>query len=206
MEVQLQELIDRIRNEGIGTAKTEAERIVADAKAQAALIVAAAEKKAARTVEDAKLEAARVQAAGEAALKQASRNLVLAVRKRLESMLDAIAKVETAKALNEDLMAKLIPEVVKAWIAGGSSDLAVMLPPDSMKKLESRLHGLLKAELAAGAEIHPFPHLDAGFRIQDRAGSLSWDFSAEELSKLLSQFLNPRLAAILEEASTEPGV
>jgi V/A-type H+/Na+-transporting ATPase subunit E len=205
MEVQLQELIDRIKSEGVGAARTEAERIVADAQAQAASIAAAAEKKAARTLEEAKAEAARAQAAGEAALKQASRNMILALRKSLEAMLAAIARTETVKAMNDDLLARLIPEVVKAWISGGSGDLAVLLPPDSMKKLEAKLHGLLKAELAKGAEIRPFPHLDAGFRIQDRAGSLSWDFSAEELARMLSQFLNPRLAAILEQAAREPG-
>lgn len=205
MEVQLQELIDRIRNEGVGKARTEAEGIVAEARVQAASIAAAAEKKAARTLEEARAEAARAQAAGEAALKQASRNLVLAVRKSLESMLAAIARVETAKSMDDDLLAGLIPEVVKAWTTGGSGDLAVLLPPDSVKKLEAKLHGLLKAELAKGAEIRPFPHLDAGFRIQDRAGSLSWDFSAGELARMLSQFLNPRLAVILEQAAKEPG-
>jgi len=205
MEVQLQELIDRIKNEGVGAAKTDAERIVAEAQAQASSIVAAAEKKAARTLEEARAEALRSQAAGEAALKQASRNLILAVRKRMEAMLSAIAKAETVKAMNDDLLSTLIPEVVKAWISGGSGDLAVMLPPDSMKKLETRLHGLLKAELAKGAEIRPLPNMDAGFRVQDRAGSLSWDLSAEEIAKLLSQFLNPRLASILEQAVKEPG-
>lgn len=205
MEVQLQELIERIRNEGVGVAKTEAERIVAEAQAQAAAIVAAAEKKAASASAEARTEAARAQAAGEAALQQASRNLILAVRKRLEAMLASIARAETAKAMNEDLMAKLIPEVVKAWTSAGAGDLAVMLPPDSLKKLESKLHGLLKQELSKGAEIRPLANLDAGFRIQDRAGSLSWDFSAGELAKMLSQFLNPRLAAILEQAAKEPG-
>jgi V/A-type H+-transporting ATPase subunit E len=205
MEVQLQELIDRIRNEGVGAAKTEAERIVAQAQAQAVSLVAEADKKAARTVEEARAEAVRVQAAGEAALKQASRNLLLAFRKRMESMLAAIARTETVKAMDDDLLKKLIPEVVKAWISSGSGEPAVLLPPDSLKRLESKLLGLLKAELGKGAEVRPFPRLEAGFRIQDRAGSLSWDFSAEELAKLLSQFLNPRLASILEQAAKEPG-
>jgi V/A-type H+/Na+-transporting ATPase subunit E len=205
MEVQLQELIERIRKEGVGAARTEAERIVAEAQAQAAAVVAAAEKKAAAASAEARAEAARAQAAGEAALKQSSRNLILAVRKRLESMLASITRAETARAMDDDLVAKLIPEVVKAWTSSGAGDLAVMLPPDSLKKLESKLNGLLKQELAKGAEIRPLANLDAGFRIQDRAGSLSWDFSAGELAKMLSQFLNPRLASILEQAAKEPG-
>jgi V/A-type H+-transporting ATPase subunit E len=204
MEVQLQELIDRIRNEGIDSAKTEAERIVAEARAEAASIVAAARKEATRTADQARAEAERARDAGEAALRQASRNLLLAFRKRLEAMLGAIAKQEAAQAMNDDMLATLIPEVVKAWLADGSKELAIELPPDRAARLESRMAGLLKSELGKGIEIRPLTHLDAGFRIQNRSGALRWDFSAEELARLLAQFVNPRLAALLEEAAREP--
>jgi V/A-type H+-transporting ATPase subunit E len=192
MEVQLQELIDRIRNEGIDLAKTEAERIVAGARAEAASIVAAARKEAARTTQEARAEADRARDAGEA------------FRRRLEAMLAAIARQEVAGAMNDDMLSTLIPEVVKAWLADGSKELAIELPPDRAARLQSRMAGLLKSELGQGVEIRPLAHLEAGFRIQNRSGALRWDFSAEELARLLAQFVNPRLAALLEEAAREP--
>ncbi|MDR2019407.1 MAG: V-type ATP synthase subunit E, partial [Treponema sp.] len=77
MDIQLQELIDRIKKDGIESASDEASRLKAQAEAEAKRSVDAANKEAAAIISRGKADAERSEKAGIAALEQASRNLVL---------------------------------------------------------------------------------------------------------------------------------
>ena len=70
-------LIARLRDEGVGAGRDEAERIVAEAQALARATVEEAQLQAADTLERARRQAANLQRAGEDALKAAARDAVL---------------------------------------------------------------------------------------------------------------------------------
>ena len=80
MEVQLQELIDQIKKDGVEAAETEAEAIVKAAKEKAEQIIADAQAQADRILADAKAENDRMTRASEDAIRQAGRNLLISFR------------------------------------------------------------------------------------------------------------------------------
>src|SRR5215510_7829660 len=92
MEIQLQELIDKIKKDGIESASAEAGRIKHDAEAEAARIIQAAQKDAADIVSRGKADAERSERVGKAAIEQAARNLVLGFKAELQALLDRIIK------------------------------------------------------------------------------------------------------------------
>ncbi|MBQ9630558.1 MAG: V-type ATP synthase subunit E, partial [Treponema sp.] len=136
MDVQLQELIDKIKKDGIASAEEKSAQIVADAEKKAAAIISEAEQKAEALIKSAKSETERMEKASEDAITQASRNIVLSFRDSLVAELDKIVQAETAKAYSPALLEKLIPETVKAWTQKSESeDLSVLLSEQDLKDL-----------------------------------------------------------------------
>jgi len=202
MEIQLQELIDKIKKEGIESASGEAARIKSEAEAEAARIVAAAQKEAADIVSHGKADAARSEKAGIAALEQASRNLVLAFRGEIQALLDKLVNQAVTSAYSENMLREVLPGLLKEWVSkGGSESLNLLLSEKDLGKLGDWAKGALAEELRKGTELKSDRNLAAGFRIANKDGSAYYDFSAESVSELLSSYLNPHLAGVLKSAA-----
>lgn len=202
MDFQLQELIDKIKKDGVSSAEAAAAQITADAEKKAASIVEEAQKKSDDMIKNARAEIARLEKASEDAVTQACRNMLITFRDSLIAELDCLIQSEAAKAYSSDLMKTLIPETVKAWSKNAdASELSVILSEKDLKSLENELKAALKAEIAKGLEIKPDSALSAGFRIGVNNGAAFYDYSAESVADLFSAYLNPRVAAIMKESA-----
>ena len=202
MDVQLQELIDKIKKDGVATAEAEAAKKIAEAEKKAEGIVADAQDKAAEIIKNAKAETERMEKASEEAIVQAGRNMLLSFKDSLVAELDGLIQAETAKAATKDVLAKLIPETVKAWAKNSeASELSVLLGEKDLKALESSLTADLKSEISKGLEIKPDKTLTAGFRIGVKNGAAFYDYSAESLAELFGSYLNPKVAALMKTAA-----
>ena len=198
MEIQVQELIDKIKKDGIESASEESARIKKNADAQAVQIVEAAKKEAADIVAKGKQDADRFEKAGVAALEQASRNLVLAFKGEIQALLDKITGEQVGKAYGDEVLKAVLPDLLKAWATKGNDSIAVLLPEASLNKLKTYFKGKLTAQLKKGVELKSDRNLAGGFRIAEKDGSAYYDFSAESVAELLGAYLNPRLAEILQ--------
>ena len=90
MDVQLQELIDKIKKDGVATAEKEAAKIIADAEKKAEAIIADAQNKAEEIVKKGKNETERMEKASEEAIIQAGRNMLLSFKDSLISEISAV--------------------------------------------------------------------------------------------------------------------
>ena len=202
MEIQLQELIDKIKKDGIESASEEAARIKREAEAEAAQIVASAQKQAGDIVSRAKVDAERSEKAGIAALEQASRNLVLVFKGEIQALLDKLVAQASVSSYKEDTLKEVLPGLLKAWASkGGTDSLALLLSESDLGKLKNWANGALADELKKGTELKSDRNLAAGFRIAKKDGSAYYDFSADSVAELLSSYLNPHLAGILKTAA-----
>lgn len=202
MDVQLQELIDKIKKDGVASAQTAAADIIAEAEKKAAALVAEAENKAAGIIKSAKAETERLEKASIDAVSQASRNVLIAFRDGINAQLDAFIKTETEKAYSADMLKTLIPETVKLWASHPDSEgISVLLSEKDRKTLESGFMSALKAEIAKGLEIKTDANLSSGFRIGTKDGRAYYDFSAEAVANLFAAYLNTRTAEILKNAA-----
>jgi V/A-type H+-transporting ATPase subunit E len=201
MEIQLQELIDKIKKDGIVSASEEAARLKSQADSDAKRIVESAQREAEGIIAKAKTDSERFEKAGTAALEQASRNLVLAFKGEIEALLGKIIAAKTASSYGEDTLKAIIPELVKNWVAKGADSLDLILSEDSLNKLRSYFNDQLVSEINKGVELKSDRNLGAGFRIATKDGSAYYDFSVESVAELLSSYLNPRLAEILKTSA-----
>ncbi|HOX12322.1 MAG TPA: V-type ATP synthase subunit E [Spirochaetia bacterium] len=200
MDIRLQELLDKIRKDGIEAAQTDAAKVLAEAEERRRAVLAEADREAKALLAKAKADADRFEEAGKAALEQAARNLVISFRTEIEAVLAAIVRTDTEKALSGPVLEAAIPAVLAAWKDKGTDDLAVLLPPAELSKLEASFRKKLESELKKGLELRPFPGIKAGFRIAEKGGAAYYDFSADSLAEMISQYLNARLGQIAAAA------
>ncbi|MGL4982159.1 MAG: V-type ATP synthase subunit E [Treponemataceae bacterium] len=204
MDVQLQDLIEKIKKDGIGEAESSAKNIISDAEAKAQQIIVAAEEKASSLMKDAKMEADRMEKASIDAIAQAGRNLIISFRDGLTAELSALIADESAKAYNSDMLKILIPEVVKAWMAKPEAEsVSVLLSDKDLSALESSFKTSLKDSIAKGVEVKADNSLSNGFRIGVKDGTAYYDFSAEAVADLFAAYLNPKIAQVLKNAALE---
>ena len=204
MDVQLQVLIDKIKQDGIASAKAEADKIISDSEKKAESIIAEAQNKAAEIIKNAKLETERLQKASDEAITQAGRNMLLSFKDSLVNQLDGLIQAETEKAESAKVLEKLVPETVKAWVKNSdASELSVLLSEKDLKDLEKSFTAELKAEIAKGLEIKPDKTLSAGFRIGVKNGAAYYDYSAESLAEMYAAYLNPKVAGLLKNAAKD---
>ena len=150
MEIQVQELIDKIKKDGISAASQEASQIKAQAESEAKQIVDAAKKEAFDIIERGKQDAERSERAGIAALHQASRNLVLAFKDEIQALLNKIINEHVSAHYGEDVLKAALPELIKKWAEKGGDDLAVLLPESELAKLKGFFNDQMTGDLWKG--------------------------------------------------------
>jgi V/A-type H+-transporting ATPase subunit E len=200
MDIQLQELIEKIKKEGIESAQADAAKLKAGAEAEAGKIVEEAKKQAAHIVAQGEADRVRSEKAGVAAVEQASRNLVLAFKAEIQGLLDRIVKEAVSSSYSVDVVKDVLPVLIKNWAAKNTDSLAVVLAVDDLKKLDDGFKSRLASQLKAGVDFRADKSLGGGFHIAEKDGSAFYDFSAEAVAALLSAYLNPKLAELVKDA------
>jgi V/A-type H+-transporting ATPase subunit E len=198
MEIQLQELIEKIKKDGIESASKETARLKQDAEAEAQRIVEAAKREAEDIIRKSKSDAERSEKAGVSALEQASRNLVLAFKADIQGLLDKLTAEAVSSSYSADMIKGILPDLIKNWAVKNTDSLSVILSEDDLKKLDSAFKAKLSSTLKGGVEIRADKSMGGGFHIAEKDGSAFYDFSAEAVSNMLSAYLNPRLAETLK--------
>ncbi|MFO7731194.1 MAG: V-type ATP synthase subunit E [Spirochaetia bacterium] len=202
MDVQLKELIDRIKSEGIESAEQQAQKIVQEAETQAKQIVSDAETEADKIRQKAEEDAQRREQTGRQSLKQAGRDLLLSLEKRLQALFDTVIYTESAAALKGKLLQGTIKQLIDRWDEE-VAELHLLVAEDELQSIEKGLRDQLSAQLAKGMELKPLANVEAGFQVGYKDGSAYYNFTAEGVAEIVSQFLNPKLAEILKEAAKE---
>lgn len=194
MELQIQELLQKIQSEGVDAARAEADKILADARASAAALIEAAQKKVNELELESRAKIESAEKASRLALIQASRDTILGLREKVQTFMDAAVLSTVKEAFSAQYLATLLPAILGNLLANGSTDLTVLLPAKTLAQLDSSLASRLSMELGSGITFKPFAGVDAGFRIMAQGSSAHYDFSAEAVAQVLSSRVNSRLA------------
>lgn len=202
MDTQVQELIDKIKKDGVASAESQKASIIKEAQEKADAIVKEAQSKADEMVKSAKAEIEKFEKASNDALTQACRNMLLSFQNGLTSELDAFVKSECATVYSKDLLKDLVTTVIKEWTKKtDASELSVLLSEKDCNECESAFKSALKNELAKGLTIKVDKTLDSGFRVGVNNGAAYYDYSAESVATLFAEYLNPKMAAIMQGAT-----
>ncbi|MBR1699092.1 MAG: hypothetical protein IJ714_04830 [Bacteroidales bacterium] len=196
---KLQELTQKLYNEGLSKGKEEGEAILAQAKEEANSIVKKAKEEAALIMEKARKEADDYRVKMEGDVKMASTQALQATRAGIENLIIAKAVDTPVKnALSETAFLKeIISAVATRFSAQESTDIALLLPENLQKELEPFVQGELAKTLGKGVEASFSKKVEGGFKIGPGDGSYFIDLTDESFRELIGDYLRPATKKIL---------
>lgn len=199
MENKLQELTDKLYNEGLSKGKAEGEALLEKAKKEAAEIVAAAQKEAEAIRAKAEKEAADYKTKVTGDLKMAAVQSIQATKKDIENLVAGkMTDAAVEKALSEESFVKeIIKAVAEKFSAAESVDLSLVLP----ESLQASLEPFVKNELASilGKEVKASfsKKIAGGFTIGPKDGSYFISLTDETFKSLIGEYLRPTTKKLL---------
>ena len=201
MEVQLQELIEQIKKDGVAVAETEAKDIVDAAKADAEKIIAEARAQADKIMADARAETERMTKSSEDAIRQAGRNLLISFRESVTRELKTIISGNVNTIYSSDELAGLIINIIECWAnKPDAEDITVIMNSQDINRFEDNILASLKEKMLNGITLKANDNFDGGFRIAVNNGSAYYDYSREAVVDMLSNYLSPKVTELLKEA------
>jgi V/A-type H+-transporting ATPase subunit E len=204
-------LIDRIRDEGVQSARDEADRIISEAKAQAARILSEAKAEAASVKKEAQASMEREQTATIEALRIAARDTGLELRSAIMSAFEEhvrrlVTDVTTDGSVLRDMILVLAGRAAEEFIK--DEDAVILIPSRLADEVSAELEDFLKQSSVAfsadvlrkGVELIPSNEIQGGARVRLVGEDLEIDLSDEALSEMMLKMLLPRYRRILVEA------
>ncbi len=193
MSNKLQELTDRLYNEGLSKGKEEGEFLLFKARKEADEIIANARKKAEDIVTEAENRAAQLKEKAESDIKMASEQALMATKKDIENLLvNALCAEETEKVLSEEKFLKeIILAVAQKFSTQQSEDISLVLPASLKSMLEPWVSTELKKALKKEISVDFSKKIKGGFSIGPQNGSWYISMSDESFKALISEYLRP---------------
>lgn len=206
------ELIQRLREQGVAEGRSRANVLFEQARLQAEKRLADARNEADTILAKAREEARQLRAAGEEAVRLACRDAILQLKTELiEQFSDRVRRLIAREMLDENLLKQLILEVARRAAPPIGHSAAVLLPKDVVGLQELRrspeevkegtlshfIVTVTKELLRDGIEIGD--HDDGqGVRVRLREEDLEIDLSDVAVATLLLRHLVPRFRALME--------
>ena len=190
---KLQELTQKLYEEGLAKGKQEGEAALEKARADAEAIVSKAQEEAQAILEKARKEADDFRIKVEGDVKMAAAQAVQATRADIENLI--IAKAVNApvdKALSEEAYLKgIITAVAQRFSAEEPADLSLVLPESLKAGLEPFVKDELGKILGRDVEASFSRKLAGGFRIGPRDGGYFVSLTDETFKELIGAYLRP---------------
>ena len=190
MQDKLQELTEKLYNEGLSKGKEEGERLLEDARRQAELIVGRAREEAAAITAKAEKDAADLQEKAESDIRMASAQALQATKKDIENLL--IGKLVDVSSLEDPAFLKeIIKTVAQRFDAQQAQDLALVLPEKLRSELEPWVAGELLKSLKHEVQASFSKKVAGGFSIGPDKGGWFVNLTEDTFKALIAEYLRP---------------
>lgn len=207
-DVGVQELIDRLKSEGVQEGQQQAESLLSEAKKQAAEMVDAARAEADSIVKQAQQQAKQTETNGKLALALASRDARVQLKEQLEHEFRGWIGRQVQEQLDQpDFLADLIREMAVQAMAsiGGGGDkqrdkprenqgvkLKFLVAGEGTKSIDAFVKGHSAEMFRQGVSLTADRTLTHGFRVQIVDDDVEMNFTDEAVTAALMRFLAPK--------------
>ncbi|MFO7843489.1 MAG: hypothetical protein R6V16_06730 [Bacteroidales bacterium] len=201
MENKLQELTQKLYNEGVEKANEEADKIIKEAKAEADKIKKNAEKEAKGIIEEAEQKSEEIKKNVHAELELASKQTVRKVKQQITDLITSKVIDEPVKKAFDDekFVKEIIETMIKNWDPQKkeSIDLSVLLPEKLEKEFEKYFKAKTGKELNAKLELSFSDAVKGGFKIGPADNSYKISFTEEDFINFFKSYLRPKTGEML---------
>lgn len=206
----VQDLVDRIRNQGVLEANEQASKILREAEIKSAKMLADAKLETERMRENARIEIESNHAAALEALKLSARDTVLHLESKVSSAFEVFVERLVSSATCDEQFIKSIVLVLAGQAEKeliGDKEIQILIsesilmgqPNAAMQERSKQTILALSSEmLREGVELIPSSEIKGGASVRLVNDKLEIDLSDKAISRLLYQRILPRFKAIFE--------
>ncbi len=206
----VQNLVDRIRDQGVQAANEKANQILRDAENKSAKMLSDARLEIERLRESSRNEIASYHEAALEALKLSARDTVLHLESKVASAFEVFVKRLVTSATRDEQFIKSIVLVLAGHVAKEQivdKDIQILIsesiimdqPNEKMReRVQQSILALSSEMLREGVELIPSSEISAGASVRLVKEQLEIDLSDKAISRLLYQRILPRFKAIFE--------
>jgi V/A-type H+/Na+-transporting ATPase subunit E len=195
MDNKLQELTDKIYNEGVEKGKTEAADIVAEAQTKAAEIISKAKAEAEKILTVAQQNATELDKNTRSELKLFAEQSVNALKTEITNLICDKLASDSVKAATADkaFMQKMIADLCAQWVKNEE----VSIETKDAKALTDYFKANAKELLGKGVTISETKGIKTDFAIAPAQGGYKITFGDAEFIAYFKEFLRPKLVEML---------
>lgn len=204
MENKLQELTQKLYDEGLEKGRAEAGKLISDARAEAQKILAEAQAQADGIVRAARTKAEDVEKNTLTEIALAGRQAVSKIKSEIAGAIVAKSTGENVKSasLDPEFIREMLVSVAKNWNGAdsGKVTLQALLPEDARAKLDAAFAKSARALLDAGIEVGWSKSVKTGFKVGAKEGGYYISFTDADLEALLGEYLREKVYQLLFKA------
>lgn len=195
MENKIQELTDKIYQEGVQKGKEEAQKLIREAQEEAKEIVEKARKEAEAILINSRKEADEMAENTKSELKLFAGQAVNALKTEITSLLTNKVVDASVKDFvnNKEFLNRFILDLATRW----SADEPVAISTADADSLREYFITQAKGLLDKGVKIEQVNGIKALFSISPADGSYKVNFGKEEFENYFKAFLRPQLVEML---------
>lgn len=206
----VQNLIQRIRDEGVQAARLEADNILREARQQAAQILSTAQADANACQAKAQADIDAYQTAAQEALRLSARDTVLNLKSQIGAQFETFVKRLVTDAMHDKeliraLVLVLAGQSVHEFIA--NKDIEIMVSksifsgqpnPEMRERTKQSILSLSSDMLREGVTLLPDKSLEGGARVRLVDEKLEIDLSDRTVARMIYERILPRFRSIVE--------
>lgn len=204
MENKLQQLTQKLYDEGLEKGRAEADKLLSQAKADAERIVSEARAEAEDIVRKAQARAEDVEKNTMTEIALAGKQAVAKIASEIASMIVAKATTKGVKdaVVDPAFIKEMLLSVARNWngAASGKVELQALLPESERQKLDAAFEKSAKELLAAGIEVGYSKEVKTGFRVGAKEGGYYISFTDADIEALLGEYLRKKVSDMLFKA------
>lgn len=196
----MDELTDKLYENGIGKAKNEADAILAEARSKADQIIADAQKRAEEIAAQSNSDAANTKKQTASEISLASEQALSTLKSNIRDLLtQSIVGENVGQVVNDkEFIKKLIVTIAEKWNPEKASlDLSVILPAKDQEEFVNFFKSNAKAILDKGLEIKSSENVKGGFQVAPKDGSYKISFNEEAFNQFFLAFLRGKAQEVL---------
>lgn len=196
MEQKIQELTEKIYQEGVEKGEEKAKQIITDAEEKASGIVADAKSQAEKILAEARVQGEELKRNTEAEVKLSGSQALSAIKQQILNLVTAeVIEDGTTVSMSEPATVKdLVSTVIQNWkiSSGEAPKLEVLLPAQKQDELKKAFEKGASDLLKKGVEITFAKNIKSGFRIGPVGGSFKISLTDEDFQEFFKEYLRPR--------------
>ena len=200
MQNKLQELTDRIYQEGISKGTEEAERIISGARTESEKIIKGAEKERMAIIAGAEKEAEELMGKTLSGIKMSFQHAMITLKQEIERVIISKITEDPVSEVFSDtrFVAGLIKTVADKWSPEKSEGgIEFFVPEEMIKDIEQYLSIKTTKTLSEGITFHPVRSMANGFEVRPSGKDFKISVTEKDFSSYIKEILRPKLVDLL---------